>query len=89
MYSNAMDVSHLIDHSDEGQDAHDALDPDLTLHITRAFAHHAGVGKDPGKFSSVVAPDAEDLQGQQRMNQSQAISNLSQGDSPEIPSPAP
>jgi hypothetical protein len=96
MYSNAMDVSHLIDDSDEGQDAHDAMHPDQLLHIARAFAHHAGVGKDPGEYSgpTAAAPadwgnDQDFSEGQDRVAQSESISNLSQSNAPVIPGPAP
>jgi hypothetical protein len=82
-----MDVSHLIDHSDEGQDAHDAMHPDVALHIARAFAHHAGVGKDPGKYVPTDKSDSEqDAEGQKAENQSQAIANVADfSNVPEIP----
>jgi hypothetical protein len=83
-----MDVSHLIDHSDEGQDAHDAMHPDQLMHIARAFAHKAGVGKDPGQ----MPPDFEtpsDQEGQEQMHQAQAIDNLAAGGPANVTAPTP
>jgi hypothetical protein len=85
------DLSHIFANSDmdEAQENHDALPHEMRMHMAMGFAHAAGLAPHPGKYTGPAAPNAEDVQGQQQMAQSEAISNLSQNDPPIIPDAAP